>query len=389
MKTTTAPTTMPTPAMNRTLMAAGTDGWMVAAVMFLLGMGCLLVYSSSAIRAGQSGGDTTYYLVRHLGAVGLGLAAMEVTRRIPVDAWNRLAYPLLLVTVALLAATLWSPWGRTVNGAARWLSLGPFSLQPGEVAKLAVVLYLAHSLAKKREQASSFSVGFLPHVAVTAVVAGLLLAQPDLGTAAVLFVTMGGLLFVAGTRLGYLAGAAALACPVVLHYVASRPHALRRLLAFTQPEAHRADVGYQTWESLVAFGSGGWTGHGLGGGSQKLFFLPEGHTDFVFAVLGQEVGFIGVVSVIAAFAVLLGRTFAVAHRLPCRFPMFLVFGIGLVVAVQAATHMAVSMALLPTKGLTLPLLSFGRTSLVVTLASLGIVLRASAEAHGLHERGTG
>ncbi len=380
---------MPTPKTSRRILEAASDPYLISAAVFLVGVGCVLVYSASAIRAARSGGETTSFLIRHAQAVVLGFAAMVCTRRIPVDRWSKLTYPVLVLVILSLGAVLWTPLGREVNGATRWLSVGPISLQPAELAKFAVVLYLAHSLAKKREAVSSFSVGFVPHFLVTALVAGLIFIQPDLGTAAVIFVTMGGILFVAGTRVGFLAGALALMVPAVLHYVTSRPHALRRMMAFVHPEAHRSDFGYQTWESLVAFGSGGRLGRGLGDGSQKLFFLPEGHTDFVFAVLGQELGFVGVTLVLAAYAVLLGRTFLIAFRLPCRFPMYLVFGIGLCLAVQAATHMAVSMALLPTKGLTLPLLSFGRTSLVVTLASLGIVLRAGAEVAILPKRHEG
>lgn len=383
---TTAPTTMPTPALSSSAMGRGVDPWLSAAVVTLLGLGALMVYSASAVRAAAAGADAHAYLFKHVVSVAIGLVVMALTVRVPVDRWSRFAYPLLGLTVVLLAALFVPGLGRRVNGAVRWLSLGPASFQPSEFAKLSVVLYLAHSLAKKRDQVSSFSMGFLPHIIVTSLIAGLILIQPDLGTAVVIMTTMGGLLFVAGTRLGYLAGAFVLTLPVMLHYVTTRPHALKRLVAFLDPEAHRSDVGYQAWESLVAFGSGRAWGVGLGNGSQKLFFLPEGHTDFLFAVLGQELGFAGVLATLIAFGVLLARTFRTAHRLPCRFPMFLVFGIGLWFAVQIVVHIGVVMALLPTKGLTLPLMSFGRTSMIMSLAAMGIVCRASAEVDALSER---
>lgn len=382
-----APTTMPTPVTRPAELVRLVDPWMVGAAFFLVGLGVVVVYGASAIRSAESGLGEAHFLLRQLSAVGLGVLFLVVCRRVPVDAWSRLAYPLLFLTLVLLLATWFPGFGRTVNGARRWLSFGGFSFQPSELAKLSIVLYLAHSLAKKREQVSTFSIGFVPHVLVVGVVAGLVLVQPDLGTAVVIVATAGIMLFVAGTQVGYLAGALVLFLPVVLHYVATRPHAHHRLLAYVNPEAHRSGVGYQAWESLVAFGSGGLHGVGIGAGSNKLFFLPEGHTDFVFAVVGQELGFIGAFAVIVAFVVLLGRSFAVARSLPCRFPMFLVFGIALWLSLQAAMHVAVTLALLPTKGITLPFLSFGRSSMVVSLAALGILLRASAEARLLKGRG--
>jgi len=381
-----APTTMPTPVTRPAEVVRLVDPWMLGAAVFLVGLGVVVVYGASAIRSAESGLGEGHYLVRQLSAVALGVVALSLTRRIPVDAWSRLAYPLLILTLALLIA-VWVPGvGRTANGAQRWIAVGGLSFQPSELAKMSVVLYLAHSLAKKREQVSTFSIGFVPHLVVVGLVAGLVLVQPDLGTALVIATTAGAMLFVAGTRIGYLAGGFVLLVPVVLHYIATRPHALDRMLAFLHPEAHRAGVGYQAWESLVAFGSGGVFGVGLGAGSNKLFFLPEGHTDFVFAVVGQELGFVGAAAVIVAFVILLGRSFGVARNLPCRFPMFLVFGIAIWLGLQAAMHVAVTLALLPTKGITLPFLSFGRSSMVVSLAALGIMLRASAEARLLRGR---
>jgi len=362
------------------------DAPLAISMVLLVSLGVVVVYSASAVRAADAGGDSFAFVVRHLVAVGLGALALTVTLRIPVDAWGKLSTPLLCVTVAMLIAVLVPGLGREVNGAHRWLSVGPLSVQPAEIAKLTVAVYLAHVLAKKREQVSEFSVGFLPPVAIVGSVAFLILLQPDFGTAAVIMAMLGLMLFVAGTRLAYLVFAFAAAVPFALHYVATRPHARARIEAFLDPRAYRADVGYQAWESLVSFGSGGLFGLGLGQGNQKLFFLPESHTDFIFSVIGQELGFFGVLAVLLAFGVLVGRTLLTASRLPCRFPMFLVFAIGTWIGLQALVHMGVAVALLPTKGLTLPLVSFGRSSLVVTMAAVGIVLRASAEQRAL-ERG--
>lgn len=377
---TDAPTTMPVAhGWTRADYLRNVDPHLSGALVALLGLGTVIVYSASAVRAEEAGGDPGAYLFRHLLAIIVGFAALAVTMRIPVDAWSRLSTPLLVATVLLLVLVFVPGMGRKVNGAVRWVALGPLSLQPAEIAKLAVAVYLANVLAKKREQVSEFSVGFLPPVAIVGGVAILVLLQPDFGTAAVLVSMLGLMLFVAGTRIAYLVFAVGAAVPFVLHYIVTRPHARARIEAFLDPEAYRADIGYQAWESLVSFGSGGVLGLGLGQGNQKLFFLPESHTDFIFSVIGQELGFLGVVGVVLAFGVLIGRTFMTARNLPCRFPMFLVFGIGAWIGLQALVHMGVAVALLPTKGLTLPLVSFGRSSLVVTMAALGIVLRASAE----------
>ena len=373
-----APTAMPTPLVPATTLSRNVDPWISLAIVALLSVGVVLVYSASAVRSAQAGGHAAALLTQHLLSVVLGLGALTVVLRIKIDDWARWAYPLLFMTVILLAA-VWVPGlGRRVHGAQRWLQLGPVGFQPAEFAKLAVVLYLARSLAKKREKVSTFSVGFVPHVLVTSCIVGLILVQPDIGTSGIVFVVLGLMLFVAGTRIAYLILSVVAAVPVVAAYVMMHRHAADRLLAFMAPEAHKHDIGYQVWESLVAFGSGGPWGLGLGDGRQKLF-LPAAHTDFIFAVIGQELGFIGVFVVVGAFAVLVGRGLWLAARLPSRFAMFMTFGLCTWLGLQAIINMAVVMALVPTKGLTLPLVSFGRSSLVVSMVAVAMVLRASAE----------
>lgn len=378
---TIAPTMMPAPAgVSGSEMVRAIDPWMASAVVLLLSIGTVLVYSASAVKAQSLAGSSELFLIRHLASVAMGLVLMAIVMRVPIETWSKFAYPMLGLCIILLVSVFIPGVGRRVNGAMRWISVGPASFQPAEFAKLAVVVYLAHSLAKKREKASSFSIGFVPHVAMTSVVVGLILIQPDIGTSAVIFATLGFMLFVAGTRISYLVLAVVGALPVAVHYVMTRPHAFKRILVFLEPEAHKQNIGYQVWESLVSFGSGGAFGLGLGAGKQKLHFLPESHTDFIFAVLGQELGFVGVVVAILAFCTFVGRSLWLASKLPCRFPMFLVFGLSVWLGIQAATNMAVVTALLPTKGLTLPLVSFGRSSLVMTMIAVGILLRASAEA---------
>lgn len=375
-----APTTMPLPAdVAPADMARRIDPWIASAAIFLVAMGTVLVYSASAFRAEAQVGNTTLYLVRHLISIGIGGVCLFAVLRVPIEWWSKAAYPLLILSAVLLALVFVPGLGRRVNGAVRWLSLGPLSFQPGELAKLAIVVYLAHSLAKKREKVSTFSVGFLPHVLVTSTIVGLIIVQPDIGTSAVIYATLGLMLFVAGTRTGYLVLAIVAAIPVAYHYVATHKHAAARLLVFLEPEAHKADIGYQVWESVVSFGSGGPTGLGLGAGTQKLYFLPESHTDFIFAVVGQELGLVGVVLVVVAFAIIVGRGMWMASKLPCRFPMFLAFGVTSWIGLQAVVNMAVVMALVPTKGLTLPFLSYGRSSMVMSMIALGVLLRATSE----------
>ena len=284
----------------------------------------------------------------------------------------------------------WSPGGgRGVNGALRWIAIGPATFQPAELTKLAVVVYLAHSLAKKREMVRTFSVGVLPHVAVTALVVGLIILQPDFGTSVIVMATLGMMLFVAGARIAYLILAGLAALPGAIYYISTKPHAWERILVFINPEAYRSNIGYQIWESLVSFGSGGAAGAGLGQGQQKLYFLPEAHTDFVFAVVGEEMGFVGALLVLGLFGVLVFRGLRLAHRASCRLTMFLSFGITAWIGVQALINMMVVVALLPTKGLTLPLVSFGRSSVVVTLLAIGILLRISAEEQTQQSAGRG
>ncbi|MEL7368058.1 MAG: putative lipid II flippase FtsW [Myxococcota bacterium] len=383
-----APTAMPTPELPPNDLVRNVDPWMALSVVVLLSVGVVLVYSASAVRTAQAGGNAAEFLMQHLVSVIAGLVALFAVLQCKVDAWGRWAYPLLGVTFILLIA-VWVPGlGRNAHGAQRWLTLGPVGFQPAELAKLTVVLYLAHSLAKKRDKASTFSVGFVPHVLVTGVLVALILIQPDIGTSAIVFAVLGLMLFVAGTRIGYLMLAFVAALPIAAWYVVSHPHAADRLLAFLAPEQHKQTIGYQVWESLVAFGSGGALGLGLGDGSQKLF-IPAAHTDFIFAVIGQELGFVGVLVVVVGFIGFVGRGLWLSSQLPSRFAMFMIFGLCAWLGLQAAVNMAVVMSLLPTKGLTLPLVSFGRSSLIISMIAVGIVMRASAELRVQRSRGMG
>lgn len=379
-----APTTLPMPAgVRAAALAKQIDPWIMGATVGLVGIGIVMVYSASAVRAFGSGGESSSYLMRHLFSVALGMLGLTAALRIPTEKWSRYAYPLLLVSFLMLCAVFVPGLGRRVNGAVRWLNLGFMGFQPGELAKLAVVVYLAHSLAKKRERVAIFSVGFVPHVLVTSAMVLLILVQPDFGTSVIIFATLGLMMFVAGTRIGYLLIAMVLAIPVGFIYVRLKPHAFQRLIVFLDPEAYKSNIGYQIWESLVSFGSGGPFGLGLGQGHQKLYFLPEAHSDFVFAVVGEELGFAGVLLVVSLFVVLIGRALTIARKASVRFSMFLAFGVAAWLGCQALINMMVVVALVPTKGLTLPFVSFGGSSMIVGLTAIGVLLRVTAEERAL------
>lgn len=384
-----APTRIPLPAdATARRLAKRIDPWIVVSTVGLLAVGIVMVYSATAVRAYNNTGVSTNYLIKHLFSIFVGIAGMSLVTRIPSEKWSKNAYVLLSVSCVLVLAVFFPGIGRRVNGAVRWIALGPATFQPAELVKLALVVYLAHSLAKKREMVKNFSIGFLPHVIVTGLFVLALLLQPDFGTSVILLSVLGLMLFVAGAKISYLVLGLVAALPVVGVYISAKPHAWKRIIAFIEPELHKHGIGYQVWESLVSFGAGGVLGTGMGQGQQKLYFLPEAHTDFIFAVIGEELGFVGVITVVALFTVLVGRGLYIAKRASCRFNQYLAFGIASWIGIQALINMLVAVSLLPTKGLTLPLISFGRSSLLVTLVAIGLLLRVSAEEWAIQSRPT-
>jgi cell division protein FtsW len=338
----------------------------------------VMLFSASAVTAQDKLGDAFYFLKHQLVAAGIGLVAMAAAMRLGYRRLARLAYPLLLLSVALLVLVLIPGVGTLVGGARRWIRFPFMGVQPAEIAKLAWVVYLAYSLAKKRDKVATFSVGFLPHLAIAGVLVLLCMAQPDFGSSVALLFLLFVLLFAAGTKLSYLVGSVLVAFPLAFHAIASSPYRSRRILAFLDPWAHRNDIGYQVAESLMSIGSGGLTGLGLGDGRQKLFFLPEAHTDFIFSILGEELGLLGVTFVIALYAVVLWRGVRAALGATEEFGTYLALGITALLGFHAVVNMFVAMGLLPTKGLTLPFVSYGGTSLIVMMAAAGVLLSISA-----------
>jgi cell division protein FtsW len=363
------------------------DPLLLGAVLALVALGLVMVYSASAVTAAEKQGNGFYFLERQVLAAGVGLVAMAAAIKLGYRKLARLAFPLLLVSIALLVVVLLPGVGTVVGGARRWLRLPGVSLQPAEIVKFSWVVYLAYSLAKKRDKVATFSVGFLPHLLLGGVLVALCMAEPDFGSSVELLVLLFILLFAAGTRLSYLVGSVLLALPLAYHAIAHSPYRLARITAFLDPWAHRRDVGYQVAQSLISVGSGGLFGLGLGESRQKLFFLPEAHTDFIFSIIGEELGLLGAVATILLYAVIVWRGSRAALRASETFGTYLGLGLTAMLGFQAAVNMSVAMGMLPTKGLTLPFVSYGGCSLVVSMAAAGVLLSLSAASAPLRNPG--
>lgn len=358
------------------------DWWLLGVALLLLSLGVVMVYSASAIVAAERFHDPYLFLRKQLFWALLGSACLLGALRFDYRRLEGLGWPLLLVAGILLVLVLVPPLAQPINGTRRWLRMGPVSFQPAELAKLALVIYLAAFLARHRETLGDFRRGFLPPLIVAAGLAGLVLAQPDLGACLTLMAVTFALLYLGGTRGRYLLAVAAAALPLLALAVWIAPYRLRRVAMFLDPWSDPRGGGFQIIQSWLALGSGGLVGLGIGESRQKLFYLPEAHTDFVFAVIGEELGFIGGLVVIGAFVVLIWRGLRVGLRAPDAFGAYLAFGITLLVATQALINLAVVTGLLPTKGLPLPFVSFGGSALLTTLVATGVLLNISQ--HGAH-----
>ncbi|MBK8481235.1 MAG: putative lipid II flippase FtsW [Proteobacteria bacterium] len=358
--------------------ARGLDLVLLACTLALLALGLVMVASASAVFAKARYHDMSHFLSRQLAFAAVGLLALWAGWRIDYRTYRGWVYPALLATFALLVGLLVPGLGTHVDGATRWFRLGGVSFQPSELAKLSLILYLAHSLAAKQEQIRSFSVGFLPHLLVAGLLAGLVLKQPDLGTAALLLGVALLLLFVSGARVSYLLIAVLSAAPVAYQQIVGTPWRLRRMIAFIDPWAFRSNVGYQISESLISVGSGGIFGLGLGSGKQKLLFLPAAHTDFIFAITGEELGLVGLGAVVLLFALLVVRGMRAALGAHDLFGTYLAFGLSATIGLQAVLHMTVVLGMVPTKGIGLPFYSYGGSALVVQLFAIGVLLNIAA-----------
>ena len=342
-------------------------------------VGLVMMFSASAVMAGKKFDDSWYYLKRQLVWLTFGLMLLHVVSRIDYIWWKRLSFLLLGLVAVSLVMVLLPSIGEAKHGARRWLLVGPVSVQPAEMAKLVIVIYLAAYLARKEDRLQHFSTGLLPPLLIIGIISGLVLKEPDLGTVVVLGLVTGGLLFVGGARLSHLLTTALCAIPIGLALILTSDYRRPRLMAFLNPGSDPENAGHQITQSFLAFGSGGLFGVGLGEGKQKLLFLPEPHTDFVLALVGEELGFVGTSVIIFLFAVFVIRGFQISTRARTPFGRYLGIGVTTLIGIQALINACVVTGLLPTKGLTLPFVSYGGSSLVVSLTGVGILLSISRD----------
>jgi len=361
------------------------DQTLLWSALLLAAIGLVMVYSASIAMAEAerfTGFRPSFFLVRHSIYLAVGLAFAAALFRVPVWLWQKASPWLFLLGTLLLVAVLIPGLGREVNGSRRWMPFGVATFQPSELMKLFVVLYAADYTVRKAAFMGDFRKGFLPMFAVMTLIAALLLREPDFGALVVVTVIAMTVLFLGGLNWRLFAGLAGLLAAAFCALIVSSPYRLQRILGFMDPWSDAYGKGYQLSHSLIAFGRGEWLGVGLGASVEKLFYLPEAHTDFLLAVIAEELGFAGVAAVITLFLFLVHRAFAVGRQaasLERYYAALVAQGIGVWLAGQALINMGVNMGLLPTKGLTLPLLSFGGTGIVVTCMALAILLRIDWE----------
>lgn len=338
--------------------------------------GLVMIYSASAVLAMEKYGSPFHYVLRQLMWCGISLVAMVAAMNVPYRKWNQkiLIYGSLLVSVALLIFVLFLP---SIANVHRWIRIGQVSVQPAELAKLPLILFLAHHLAKKQTQMDSLFYTILPALLVCGQMAFLIVIEPDLGTAVMFINITIVLLFLAGLPWRYFTGVAAAVIPAFYFLVMNVDYRRERLISFLKPEANAQDSGFQILQSLIALGTGGTNGVGLAKGIQKLFYLPEPHTDFIYAIVGEELGLIGTIGVLLAFIFFLWRALRIAWKAPDPFGQFLAVGITTMIVLQAFINISVVIGLLPTKGLPLPFISSGGSSLLVSMIGVGVLLNIS------------
>ena len=354
------------------------DGVTLGLTAALLLVGLIMVTSASMSVAAKDLGDPFYFLERQFIFGFCGVLAALVVTRVPAEQWEKHSVTLLLLGIALLILVLIPGLGAKINGARRWLRIGPMNFQVSELARVLVLNWVCSYCVRKRDELEREFSGLLKPVALLGVAGVLLLIEPDFGATTVLFATGFAVLFVAGARLRYVFTLVSVVAALFAVLALTSAYRLKRLTVFLHPWDDPFNSGFQLTQSLIAIGRGGWFGVGLGSSIQKLFYLPEAHTDFVFAVLAEELGLVGVMGVIALFLALVWRAFQIsrmASQAGLKFQSYVALAFGIWLGLQAIVNIGVNMGVLPTKGLTLPLLSYGRSSLIVSLAWLGVLLR--------------
>lgn len=358
------------------------DAYLLTAFAGLVILGLVMVASASVTAAEKEGRDALYFLWRQTVSVGLGLGVAYAGLRTPTRVLYKLSTFALFLAIALVAVALVPGLGVESHGAMRWLRVGPVSFQPSEVAKVLAILYLAGFIDRHAEAVRVTTSGFLRPIAVLTILCVLLYVEPDYGAMVVLIATTLGMLFLGGVSMARFLAVGSLACAALGVLALMRPHSLARITNFMDPSANPLGGGFQLTQALIAFGRGEWFGVGLGGSVQKLFYLPEAHTDFIFAVIAEELGLLGTLLCIATYTVIVWRAFvigAAAERAGQRFSAYLAYGLGLLIGLQGFIHMGVNMGAVPTKGLTLPLVSYGGNSMIAACAAFGLLFRIDRE----------
>jgi cell division protein FtsW len=347
-------------------------------VLFLVGIGIVMVYSASSALALKNFGTDYLFLKKQALFALMGLIGLVFCRHFPYRWYRPLTYPLLALALMFLIAIQFTDFGFSAGGSARWLRFGKLSFQPSEFARFALVVFLAYSLDKKGELLKKFSIGFLPHMVVFGVFAFCIIIQPDFGSVVILAALTWLMMFVGGVRCLHLFTSLIAILPLAGFFLLNAEYRVKRVLSFLNPWQYPTDEGYQIVHSLMAFGTGGLWGAGIGKGYQKLFYLPEPHTDFIFSIIGEEFGLVGVLIVIVLYALVLLKGIQIARKAPDMFGALMAIGLTSAMGLQICINMGVTLGLLPTKGLTLPFLSYGGTSLLLNMASIGILMNISA-----------
>ncbi len=353
-------------------------------VLLLSGIGIVMVYSASSAIS-MEGHNTAFYYMKKQGLfLIISLCVMFVAASFPYKFYKNISYIILFVAIALLVAVLIPALNIKAGGAHRWLNLGGFTFQPAEFAKLALILFLGYSLSKKQDMVKIFWVGFVPHALIFILFACLIIIQPDFGTIVVLGMITWGMMFVAGVKITHLLCPAPLLIPVIYFWIYKVDYRLERIMSFLNPWDDPYNTGYQITQSLKAFGSGGIFGQGIGLGMQKMHYLPEPHTDFIFSIIGEELGLMGVLTILSLYLILLLKGIRIAKTSKTIFGAITATGLTIYIGIQVFINTGVALGVLPTKGLTLPFISYGGTSLVINMAAMGILMNIGASKY--HEK---
>ncbi len=352
-------------------------------VLILCSMGIVMVCSASSAISMEEHNTLYHYMFKQALFFSMGLGIMFVAASFPFRLYKGLAWVILFAAIALLLLVLVPSLKVRAGGACRWISLFGFTFQPAEFAKLALIIFLAYSLAKKQPAIKNFSIGFLPHLVIFLVFASLIIIQPDFGTIVVLGLICWGMMFVAGVKILHLLSPLPLLIPMVYFLIFKVEYRLIRVMTFLNPWDDPYNTGYQITQSLKAFGSGGLVGQGIGLGMQKMHYLPEPHTDFIFSIIGEELGLAGVVFILVLYTIILIKGSTIARKSQSAFGAVAAAGLTIYIGIQVIINTGVALGALPTKGLTLPFISYGGTSLVINMAAMGILMNIGAEArHG-------